>query len=150
MRAIYHQEFPMVQLLDLPGIICGAADCPRSILRVLLVLLGCQWVLIRQVFRSLALSSSLRLLSFIVIKHVHDLLIDLRNVKFELMRGRPEAERNQLQLILGLPAKSVTKTRVLEFLHLPRVNFLDAETVSHQLLRSPQRNVCARIKLLCH
>ena len=41
MRAINHQEFPVAHLLDLPGIISGAADCPRSILRVLLELLRC-------------------------------------------------------------------------------------------------------------
>lgn len=140
----------MAHLLDLPRIISGAADCPRSILRVLLELLRCLRVLSGQVLRSLTLSSSLRFLSFLVIKHVHDLLIDLGNVKFELMRGRPEAERNQLELVLGLPAKSVTVPRVLEFPYLPRVNFLDAETVSHKVLRSPHRNVSARIKLLGH
>ena len=89
-------------------------------------------------------------MSFLVFKHVHDLLIDLWNVKFELMRGRPEAERNQLELVLGLPAKSVTVPRVLEFPYLPRVNFLDSETVSHKVLCSPHRNVSARIKLLGH
>jgi len=148
--AIDHQEFPVAHLLDLPGIICGAADRPRCILRVLLVLLRCLQVLSGKVLRSLALSSSLRLLSFLVIKHVHDLLVDLGNVKFELMRGRPEAERNQLELVLGSSAECVTVPRVLWLPHIPRVNFLDTETVFHQVLRSPQRKVCARIQLLGH
>ena len=148
--AINHKKFPMAHLLDLPGIICGAADRPRCILRVLLVLLRCLQVLSGQVLRSLGLSSCLRLLSFLVIKHVHDLLVDLGNVKFELMRSRPEAERNQLELVLSASAQSVTVPRVLGLPHIPRVNFLDAKTVFHQVLSSPQREICARIQLLSH
>lgn len=66
------------------------------------------------------------------------------------MRGSPEAERNQLELVLGASAKSVTVPRVLGLFHIARVKFLDAEAVLHQVLRSPHRKVCARIQLLCH
>ena len=80
MRTVDHQKFPVVHLLNLPGIVGGATDRPRSILRVLLVLLRWLRVLTTKVLRSLALSSSLRLLRFLVLKQVHDLLVYLRNV----------------------------------------------------------------------